>query len=39
MILEEFQSSLGDLENLNAEPPDNTLGSQQIIALNALSIG
>jgi hypothetical protein len=39
LIIEQFESGLGDLKNLTAEPPDNTLGRQQIVALNTLSVG
>jgi hypothetical protein len=38
MVIEEFEGGLGYLENLAAEPPDDALGRQQVVALDAVSV-
>jgi hypothetical protein len=39
MRIEEFERCLRDFENLTAEPSDDALGRQEIVALYAVLIG
>src|SRR5262245_60781358 len=39
MRIEEFERGLGDFEDLTAEPPDDALGRQEVIAGDAVLIG
>jgi hypothetical protein len=39
MVIEEFECGLGNLENLSAEPPDDALGRQEIVSLDAVLVG
>jgi hypothetical protein len=39
MVIEEFQGSLENLKNLSAQPPDDALGRQEIVATHAVLVG